>query len=296
MSRRQLLAGGLTENDVRRLLRRRNLVRVHPGVMVDHNGPLTHRQRLWAAVLLGAPAALWGPSALSPTTTAGAGASGPVHVAVDLTRRVNSVSGVRVHRVSGLEGLVLWNGAPPRVRAEVALVEVAATAHDELTAIAVLADAVRNRTTTPERLRAELSRRRALRRRRLLTDVVGDLVDGTDSVLELRYLTDVERAHGLPRGERQARLEGLRARHDVVHRDERVVVELDGRAHHSSTHDRFRDLERDTSALLAGHVTVRVGWGQVVGHPCRTARTVAELLRARGWTGAVRRCPRCEPN
>ena len=49
--RRQAIAAGLTSDDVARLIRRREWARVHPGVYVDHTGPLPWSQRAWAAVL-----------------------------------------------------------------------------------------------------------------------------------------------------------------------------------------------------------------------------------------------------
>lgn len=290
ITRRQLRAYGLQDHDVRRLVRRRDLSPVLPGVFLTHTGPPSQRQREWAAVLYAGPAALWSSSALPRRTTTEASV---VHVAVETHRRVRPQPGVQVHRVTGLSEMTLWHASPPRVRAEAALVEVASRAPNELDAIAVLSDAVQARTTTPRRLRDALDQRGRLPRRQLLQAVVQDLAEGAGSVLEHRYLTHVERAHGLPRAERQASLPGFAAVHDVLHRRERVVVELDGRAHHSSTRDRFRDLERDTAALLADHVTLRLGWGQVVGQPCRTARQVATLLAARGWAGSLRPCQRC---
>lgn len=50
-SRRQLLAAGVTDNDIERMVRRRLFARVRPGIYVDHTGPLTQIQREWAAVL-----------------------------------------------------------------------------------------------------------------------------------------------------------------------------------------------------------------------------------------------------
>ena len=289
VARRQLRDAGLAPHDLRRLLRRRDLAPVLPGVMVTHTGTPTPRQRAWAAVLHAAPAALWGVSALPHRPQE---PDVPVHVAVDAARRPRGCPGVVVHRVRGLvtqrSDLVLWQARPPRARPEVALLDVAARAPRELYAIALLADACQSRATTARRLRSTLDRLSRTPRRRLLEDLLTDLAEGTGSVLEHRYLTHVERAHGLPRGERQASLPGLRAVHDVVHRDQRVVVELDGRTYHSLARDRLADLERDAAALLAGHVTVRLGWAQVVGQPCITARKVGLLLRARGWPGDLR--------
>ena len=58
IARRQLLALGVGVNDLARLVRRRELARVHPGVFCDHTGPLTWHQRAWAAVLVGGRSAL----------------------------------------------------------------------------------------------------------------------------------------------------------------------------------------------------------------------------------------------
>lgn len=64
VARRQVLAAGQTDNDIRRRLRRRAWAQVHPGVYVDHTGALTWLQRAWAAVLFAEPAALCHDSAL----------------------------------------------------------------------------------------------------------------------------------------------------------------------------------------------------------------------------------------
>ena len=69
----------------------------------------------------------------------------------------------------------------------------------------------------------------------------------------------------------------------------RLVVELDGRLWHSSSRDRWRDLDRDIESAESGSVTVRIGWGQVLD-PCRLADSLARLLRALGWAGRLRAC------
>jgi hypothetical protein len=46
VSRRQALACGMAPYDLERLLRRRELARVVPGVFVDHTGELAWEQRL----------------------------------------------------------------------------------------------------------------------------------------------------------------------------------------------------------------------------------------------------------
>lgn len=293
VARRQLTASGLADHHVRRLVRWRLLVPVAHGVYATHTGQLSWEQRAWIEVLRCWPAVLDGPSALR---SAGMKVDLPdrvVHVAVDATRTAQAGAGVTVRRVRDLDRVALWQAGPPRMRVEPALLHVAAHAPDDLRAVGWLTDAVGDRITTPDRLRAELASRRRIARRDVITDIVEGLADGANSVLEQAYLRRVEQAHGLPRGTRQARLRGERWHRDVLHEEEKVVVELDGRAYHSRSRARFGDLERDASAAAAGFLSLRLGWEQVVGAPCSTARRVGSVLLERGWSGPLRSCTGC---
>ena len=79
-------------------------------------------------------------------------------------------------------------------------------------------------------------------------------------MLELCYLRNVERAHGLPRGERQVPAIGIAGRiyRDVEYKTYRTVVELDGRAAHPES-DRWRDMRRDNASVVAGRWVLRYG-------------------------------------
>lgn len=57
IARHQAIGAGCTPVQVARRVRRREWTPVHPGVYVNHTGPLTWRQRAWAAVLAYRPAA-----------------------------------------------------------------------------------------------------------------------------------------------------------------------------------------------------------------------------------------------
>lgn len=293
VSRQQLLASGLGDHDVRRLVRRRELTPVHRGVLVTHTGPPSWRQRAWAAVLYAHPAALWGPSALAVERAPSDPPRGPLHVAIDELRRVDPLEGVVIHRVSRLADLARLEASPPRMKVEHAVLDTARTARGEFDRIAVVTDALQARLVTLDRLRSALEVRQKMHHRGPLRALLQDLEAGTDSVLEHGYLVRVERAHGLPAGERQSRLVGQAERRDVRYEGGRLVVELDSRAFHALTRERYVDLERDLTAALAGFHSVRIGWGQVFHTPCRTAAQLAELLGRRGWTGQVRRCPQC---
>jgi Transcriptional regulator, AbiEi antitoxin len=295
VSRRQVLARGLTDNDIERRLRRREWARVHRGVYVDHTGPLSWAQRLWAAVLFYDRAAACDESALSLFGVRPAGLADQVHVAVDRDRRVVRLPDVRVHRMTDLDRALHGQRWPPRVRLERAVLQVAGRARDEASAVAVLADACRSRRTTAARLRGELAGLSRLRHRAFLLEVLSDVADGVQSVLEHRYLTLVERPHGLPRGTRQRRIQvGGQVRYrDVEYLGGLIVVELDGRLGHDGTAERWADLDRDVDSAMEGATTVRLGWRQVLD-PCRIAAAVARLLWACGWQGRPRSCgPGC---
>lgn len=282
---------GGSKTDLDRLVRRCELVRVHPGVYVDHTGTLSGLQRAWAGVLYAWPAALYLQSALDVPPQ-----DGPVHVAIDEARRVAEPAGVRIHRVVGLDSLVAWNLSPPRVRVEPNVLELVHRAATETDAVRLLTDATHGRRTTVARLRSVLQQRPRIRRRAWLLQVLDDIELGAGSVLEQGYLSRVERPHDLPRPSRQrvrVGLSGLEYR-DVEYDAFGLVVELDGRLGHDSWRAAGRDADRDLDDHAAGRESVRLRWAQVFDHPCRTAERVAAILRRRGWTGEARRCgPGC---
>ncbi|KQW47095.1 hypothetical protein ASC77_18120 [Nocardioides sp. Root1257] len=298
ISRRQLIACDLDAPAVARLLRRRELARVHPGVYVEHTGPLSWHQRAWAAVLFSWPAALSHDSSLRAAEGPGRRDrhEGLIHVAVARDRRLIEPTGVRPHRVGDLAGRAQWNLGPPRIRYEHAVLDVAAHAPTDLDAIAELANACGSRRSTADRILGVLADRPRQGRRAWLSGVLSDVAAGTCSALEHGYLTQVERPHGLPTGQRQGshRHAGVLTFRDVEYAACSVVVELDGRLFHDSTSQRDRDLDRDLDAAAGeGAATIRLSWGQVFDRPCQTAALLARVLRRRGWTGEPARCENC---
>ncbi|CUR54810.1 conserved hypothetical protein [metagenome] len=297
ISRRQVLALGESKASISRRLRHREWARVHPGVYVDHTGPLTWQQRAWAAVLFSWPAALSHESALR----AGDGPGrrdhdeSVLHVAVDRERHLLAPRGVRLHRVARLDGRVQWNLSPPRVRYDDAVLDLAADSATDLDALGVLSQACSSRRTTPQRLIESLTARPRIPRREWLAGLLEDIAEGSCSVLEHGYLVHVERAHDLPAGVRQRQDHSSRGHvfRDVVYEDYAVIVELDGRAFHDSSAARDRDLDRDLEAAVAGHQTLRIGYGQVFGGACVTAEHIGRILQRRGWAGSPTRCGGC---
>ncbi|WP_051549244.1 hypothetical protein [Nocardioides sp. URHA0032] len=296
LSRAQVLECGATDAELEGLLRRRAWTTVHRGVYVDHSGPLTWDQRAWAAVLLHAPAVLSGRSAMRAhrmrVQPAIASGREPIEIMVEAGRRVGPTKGISIRR-GQLEAVSQPAAQPPRLHLEDPVLVAASDEEREDAAVAVLVDACAERRTTATRLAAALPRHPRLGRRRLLASVLDDAGTGVPSAVERRYVAQVERAHGLPRGIREDRAEGGGQR-DVRYSTERVVVELDGRLAHGRAEQHWADLDRRPAVGATGDVTVRLAWGQVLD-PCRVAAAVARLLASRGWAGRPvpcgSRCP-----
>jgi very-short-patch-repair endonuclease len=111
----------------------------------------------------------------------------------------------------------------------------------------------------------------------------------------VRYVRDVERAHGLPTGLRQLRRVhgGAVIYDDVAYEPYATVVHLDGRVHEYDA--RFRDTARDNSAVTEGRDPLRYGWHDVTARPCAVATQVAAVLHRNGRPGVPHACarPRC---
>jgi very-short-patch-repair endonuclease len=180
-------------------------------------------------------------------------------------------------------------GDPPRLTVEDTVLDLST---DPGAAIHWVTAAVQSGRTTPHRLREALAARDRIAHRRMLSNLLEEVRAGAQSPLEVRYLRDVERAHGLPRSRRQLHRGRAGARHDLGYREFGLIVELDGRLGHVGE-GRFRDLRRDNAALVDGYSTLRYGWGDVTEDPCLVARQVAEVLARHGWPGLPARCDRC---
>lgn len=297
IARRQVLEAGGDRALVARKVRRREWVLLHDGILIDHTGEPTRRQREWTALLRHPGSVLAGRSALRAE---GLGVEparrDPIEIAVPHGRHLKREAGLTAVQLRGFAEAARLDASPPRLRVEHAASMVASAAGSEDAAVAVLADVVREGATTAARLGDVIGGLPRLPRRALLLEVLADVGEGAESPLERRYLREVERAHGLPRGERQVRElvrsdDGHRRLvvRDVRYAEHRALVELDGRVGHTAALDRWSDLSRDLAAAVDGDVTLRAGWQQVL-EPCRLAVLVGGVLRARGWSGRPHPC------
>ena len=261
-----------------------------PGVYATFTGDVSRRSQLWAAVLAcGSGAVLSHRTALELYGVGGT--STQIHVSVPHDRRVVPPSGVLLHRSTKLPGSRHPTLLPPRTRVEDAVLDTSDVTGSAGELVDLLSRACQRRRTTADRLRTAAAARPRLRWRRLVDDVLADVGSGAESPLELRYLQEVERRHGLPRGRRQhADRAAMRTLwRDVAYPEYGVVVELDGAATRPQE-IAFRDWARDNIAAERGQTAVRYGWRDVAGRPCVVAAQVARVLRLGGWDGAPVGC------
>ncbi|HLS12919.1 MAG TPA: hypothetical protein VK095_00240 [Beutenbergiaceae bacterium] len=289
LTRRQLLAKGANPDWISRRVASGRWQRSYPGVYVVHTGSMSWRTQMVAAlhyagenaVLSHSSAAqFWFPETFPPVRQL-------VEVSVPRERRVRPQPGLRIHHRRRMPSATSGFSVTARAETVLDLID-RVEAPDDVVGLITLAC----RRMSHDFLLAAMGDRQRLRHRSLVRDVLTAAADGIESPLELRYHRDVERAHRLPRSERQLReqIDGGWIRADCRYRRYRLRVELDGQLAHPDGRT-VEDTWRDNAVLLtATEVTLRYRWHHVAVTPCRTAAQVAEALRLAGWIGVPRQC------
>jgi Transcriptional regulator, AbiEi antitoxin/Protein of unknown function (DUF559) len=269
VSRAQLGGLGLSRREIERRLNRRWIHRVHHGVYAVGHVALTRNGQFMAAVL-----AAGGGAALSHFSAAvlwgvlqDRGAM--IHVTAPGRRRVKGV----VLHVSPLEG--------QRVRrAGIVVTTVGRTLTD-------LADVVHKRRTLErafdeaEYLGLDWESAAPMHGRKgsgLLSSVLAVHEPGTTrtlSELEERLLAFCKK-HGFPRPAVNDSIEGYLC--DFVWREERVIVETDGRRAHGTARARRRDPIKDADLQIAGWRVIRITSMRLFGEEAGLANQLRQLL------------------
>jgi hypothetical protein len=205
VSRAQLLAAGWPEHRIRGPLRSKRWRTVHPGVYATHTGPIGYGERLLAALLYAGPEAAWSHySAAEQLGLLKPDASRPVFVTVPERRTVKPQPGIVVQRDEHWADR-LAPVAPPRRTPADAVLDIVGISPSSDQAAAVVAEACQSGRVAPADLLSALHDRPRLRYRTKLRPIIADVAAGSHSLLELRYLRDVERRHGYRAGSGSAR-------------------------------------------------------------------------------------------
>jgi hypothetical protein len=270
VTRAQLLAAGITRDEIDHRLSFGALLREHRGVYrVGHRAPSVEARYLaavWAcgddAVLSGRAAAhLWGILK---------GAAPAPEVTAHTERRVH---GLTTHRARHIERTT-HRGIPittvPRT-----LVDLAA--HLPLDALArACHEAGVIHDTTPRQVEAVLAKRPRVKGATRLRAVTSGDVQVTLSELE-RQFRERLRAAGLPLPKTNKPAHGRRV--DCRWPDRRLTVELDSYRYHRSRHAWEQDRRREREARARGDEFRRYTYGDVLQSPRLMLAELSALLR-----------------
>lgn len=286
----QCLSAGMTPAAVRWKVESGVWMRVHRGVYQTRPGK-DDWQTTALAAQLAVPGSAWSHRTAGYLEGLVARPPALVDLMVDERRRVAAPAGVRLRRRVDADTFVDPLHWPWRVDVDHTVLDLIAEG-SESDALALLGRAFSRHLSNEQAVRSRLAARTRYPHRALLVDVLADVTEGAQSVMEVRFLRDVERAHGLPRGRRQAptQQQGLRL-HDVAYDEARVLVELDGRLGHEGP-ARVGDGIRDRRSATLGWLTVRAFWVDVAVTPCELAGEIGVILGSRGWSGRPRHCRR----
>lgn len=255
VGRDQLVALGLSRDEVQQVVRCGRLTRIHPGVYAVGAQPLSQRGRWFAALLASRPDPLL--SHLSSAAEIGiARERGPVHVAV-AARGGRRLAGAVVHRCRFIDPAdrSRRNGLPVTT-VERTLLDLAETeTADRFERIAEEAD--RHRLLDPDRLRAVVARNPGRHGARRVLELLEHFVSSPDANEGIeRQFHVLLREEGLPMPQANVLVHGQIV--DCWWPQSRFVVELDSHTHHSHWMARERDLVRDANLLRLGIATLRV--------------------------------------
>jgi hypothetical protein len=279
ISHRQLVAADLSQTEINNRVAAGWLHRVHRGVFAVGHPGLTARGRWTAAVLRGgegaalshrSASALWGvwrdgdvPSVTVPGTKRRGTAALELHSGRLRGDEVVLFDGIRVTSV----GRTLLD------LAEVLPLEQLVRTIDNATNSRRI-----GRNTMPSVIHGAPGRRgvRPLTEALLITRPQDVL---TRSELERRALKLIASAC-LPQPEVNVRLHGLEV--DLLWRDHRLVVELDGREHHDTDTAFDRDTRRSGDLMAHGWWVGHLTWRQVVNDPSWVTSRLRSWLRHGG--------------
>ena len=204
LSRAQVLQAGLSRGVIRSRIDRGSWQLLSPGVYAVSSGQPVRDAVLWAAVLDAGPGAMLSHETAAEVEHLTDTVSSGLHVTVPGCRRVRGRPGITIHYSGRAVQAVHPARTPPRTRIEETVLDLWGSAASLDDAVSWVARGLGRRLTTQPKLRQAAGARSRLRRRPLLAELLSPDAAGQHSILEHRYVRDVERPHRLPAGTRQA--------------------------------------------------------------------------------------------
>jgi very-short-patch-repair endonuclease len=275
VTRAQLLGLGLSANAIDYRVRTGRLWRVHHGVYCVGRPPVTPHERAMAAVLA------CGTRAVLSHRPGGAlwelGLRWPAVMEVTAPSK-RARPGIRVHESTTLtrRDVTRHYGIPVTTLART-LLDLAEVLDTPSLTRAVNEARLRRKATLADL--AELLHRSPGRATKRLRPFVERVSGPTRSEFEDAFLAFVHR-HGLPTPETNQIVAGYEV--DVLWREHKLIVELDGREFHENAFE--EDRERDAALLKAGFPVLRLTWDRFNRQEQREARRLKHILDQRSTT------------
>ncbi len=297
VARPEARLGDISTRGVERRLKSGQWRRMHRGVYATFTGEAPREARLWAAVRRARAGAMLSHETAAELHGLTDKPAAKIHLTVPHGRRPaqhKPIRGVVIHRSGQSRPQRLPPWQLPRTRIEDTVLDLVAAARTFDEAYGWISRALSRDLATAGMLREALAARSRFRWRAWLTEALADAAEGAHFPLERRYARDVERAHGLPAAQRQARrtIEGKTHYKDNWYPGYGICVELDGAAYHPAEQIR-QDKHRDNVNLASDDArTFRFGLVDVTERACASAAMVAALLRRNGWQGQPHPCRR----
>jgi len=274
VTRAQLVGAGIPPDAVDRRIASKLLRPVHRGVYVTAL-PLFPPTRALAAVFacgVGSAVSHWSAAILRGFLV---GEDLPDAVDVSLARGDRRRPGIRIHRARSLRPneITMWDKIPMTTPGRTLLDLAATMIERDLERLVV--EAFGKRLTTRAELGAVVARHPrhpGTARLRLLLGTEQSAL--TRSQAERRFLSLVLKA-GLPRPEVNGDVEGVEV--DVVWHAEKLIVEIDGNAIHSTKGRVANDRRREFRLAAAGYRVIRVRWADLADSP---SALLVQLTRA----------------
>jgi very-short-patch-repair endonuclease len=261
VTRRQLLAAGVSRREIAHRLGSGALLQEHRGVYrVGHRAPSVQARYVAAVRACGDGALLSGPAAAHLWGLL-KGPAPPPEVTAPTERRIPGVTTRRSRTIDPADATT-WRGIPITT-VPFTLIALAAQ-HDADELARACHEAGVRYGTTPRQVEQVLARRPNAPGARKLRAILHGDVHVTLSKLEARFL-ELMREHGLARPQTN-RPAGAR-RVDCRWPLHRLTVELDGYRYHRSRHAWERDRRREREARARGDEFRRYTYGDVLESP-----------------------------
>jgi len=276
VSRRQLVAIGLSSKAVTRRVEKGRLHRIHLGIYAVGHLERTSEARWMAAVMACGSGAVLSHLDAAALWNIYAGEGARVHVTT-VRKAGGRLDGVQVHRARRLhpEDVTAKQGIPVTTVARTLVDLTDVLGSDRV--LRALREAEFLQLLDHHALTAAVHRAHGRRRLTVLKDAIQAHTPGqiVREELEHRFLELVREA-GLPPPETNVKItaRGRRYEIDCLWREQRVAVELDGRAGHARTAAFEPDRRKDAALNAIGLRPLRFTWLRVSREP---ADVIAEL-------------------